>query len=100
MNLKRFFLTYWEKLKSNVFYRNIAVVAGGNVTARLIGIISAPIITRLYLPDDYGIYSIFTSIFGIAGSLATLRYAVTIPIAESEKLSNNVLKLCFLLPLR
>lgn len=95
MNLKRFFLTYWEKLKSNVFYRNIAVVAGGNVTARLIGIISAPIITRLYLPDDYGIYSIFTSIFGIAGSLATLRYAVTIPIAESEKLSNNVLKLCF-----
>lgn len=95
MNLKRFFLTYWERLKNNIFYRNIAVVAGGNVTARLIGIISTPIITRLYLPADYGIYSIFTSIFGIAGSLATLRYAVTIPIAESEKLSDNVLKLCF-----
>ena len=95
MNLKHLFSTYWERLKNNVFYRNIAVVAGGNVAARLIGIVSTPIITRLYLPADYGIYSIFTSIFGIAGSLATLRYAVTIPIAESEKLSDNVLRLCF-----
>jgi len=95
LDLKRLVSTYWEKLKNNVFYRNIAVVAGGNITARLIGIISAPIITRLYLPADYGIYSIFVSIFGIAGSLATLRYSVTIPIAESEKLSDNILKLCF-----
>ena len=95
MNIKRLAATYWKKLKNNVFYRNIAVVAGGNVTARLIGIISAPIITRLYLPADYGIYSIFVSIFGIVGSLATLRYSVTIPIAESEKLSDNILKLCF-----
>lgn len=95
MDLKRLFSTYWEKLKNNVFYRNIAIVTGGNVTARLIGIVSAPIITRLYLPADYGIYSIFGSIFGIVGSLATLRYAVTIPIAESEKLSDNILKLCF-----
>jgi len=95
LNIKRLAATYWKKLKNNVFYRNIAVVAGGNVTARLIGIISAPIITRLYLPADYGIYSIFVSIFGIVGSLATLRYSVTIPIAESEKLSDNILKLCF-----
>lgn len=95
MDLKRLVSTYWGKLKNNVFYRNIAIVAGGNVTARLIGIVSAPIITRLYLPADYGIYSIFGSIFGIVGSLATLRYAVTIPIAESEKLSDNILKLCF-----
>jgi len=95
LNIKRLAATYWKKLKNNVFYRNIAVVAGGNITARLIGIISAPIITRLYLPADYGIYSIFVSIFGIVGSLATLRYSVTIPIAESEKLSDNILKLCF-----
>jgi len=95
LDIKHLATTYWKKLKNNVFYRNIVVVAGGNITARLIGIISAPIITRLYLPADYGIYSIFLSIFGIAGSLATLRYSVTIPIAESEKLSDNILKLCF-----
>lgn len=90
---------YREKLKSNIFFQNIAVVAGGNVTAKLIGIIAAPIITRLYTPEDYGIFSVFLSVVGVVGSLATLRYAVTIPIAKEEKLADNILKLCFLITL-
>lgn len=90
---------YREKIKSNIFFQNIAVVAGGNVTAKLIGIIAAPVITRLYTPEDYGVFSIFISTIGIAGSLATLRYAVTIPIARQEKLAENILKLCFLITL-
>jgi O-antigen/teichoic acid export membrane protein len=90
---------YREKLKNNIFFQNIAVVAGGNVTAKLIGIIVAPIITRLYTPEDYGIFSVFLSVVGVVGSLATLRYAVTIPIAKDEKLADNILKLCFLITL-
>lgn len=90
---------YREKLKNNIFFQNIAVVAGGNVTAKLIGIIAAPIITRLYTPEDYGIFSVFLSVVGVVGSLATLRYAVTIPIAKEEKLADNILKLCFLITL-
>jgi len=86
-------------LKSNIFFQNIAVVAGGNVTAKLIGIIAAPIITRLYTPQDYGVFSVFLSVIGIMGSLNTLRYAVTIPIAKEEKLADNILKLCFLITL-
>ncbi|MDD3944776.1 MAG: oligosaccharide flippase family protein [Bacteroidales bacterium] len=90
---------YREKLKNSLFFQNIAVVAGGNVTAKLIGIIAAPIITRLYTPEDYGIFSVFLSVVGVVGSLATLRYAVTIPIAKEEKLADNILKLCFLITL-
>lgn len=75
------------------------MVAGGNVTAKLIGIIVAPIITRLYTPEDYGIFSVFLSVVGVVGSIATLRYAVTIPIAKDEKLADNILKLCFLITL-
>jgi O-antigen/teichoic acid export membrane protein len=90
---------YREKLKNNIFFQNIAVVAGGNVTAKLIGIIVAPIITRLYTPEDYGIFSVFLSVVGVVGSIATLRYAVTIPIAKDEKLADNILKLCFLITL-
>lgn len=90
---------YRENLKSNIFFQNIAVVAGGNATAKLIGIIAAPVITRLYTPEDYGIFSVFLSVIGIAGSLATLRYAVTIPIAKEEKVADNILKLCFLITL-
>lgn len=88
---------YWKKLKRNIFFQNIAVVAGGNATARLIGIVAAPVITRLYTPEEYGLFSVFISIIGVTGSLATLRYAVTIPIVKEEKLVSNVIKLCFLI---
>lgn len=95
MKPQNLIIKYREKLKNNLFFQNIAVVAGGNATAKLIGIIAAPIITRLYTPEDYGIFSVFLSVIGIAGSLATLRYAVTIPIAKEENLADNILKLCF-----
>ena len=92
--IKRF-NTFWNKLKDNVFYKNIAVVASGNITVKLIGVFLTPIITRLYTPVDYGVFNVFMSIVGITGSIATLRYAITIPIAKNEKVADNILKLCF-----
>ena len=97
MRILRLITKYREKLKHNIFFQNIAVVAGGNVTAKLIGIVAAPVITRIYTPEEYGVFSLFLSVVGVAGSLATLRYAVTIPLAKEEKLADNILKLCFLI---
>lgn len=97
MIIKKYFSKYKASFKENLFFQNIVVVAGGNATAKLIGILATPIITRLYTPGDYGVFSVFMSVVGIAGSLATLRYAVTIPIARYEKLADNLLKLCFLI---
>ena len=90
-------MKYRNRLKDNIFYQNVAVVTGGNAVAKVIGILAAPVITRLYSPEDYGIISVIISITGIAGSLATLRYAVTIPLAKDTKLADNLLKLCFLI---
>ncbi|QRX64190.1 oligosaccharide flippase family protein [Dysgonomonadaceae bacterium zrk40] len=95
--LTKYLIEFWEKLKANTFYRNIAIVASGNITARLITILLTPVITRIYSPADYGIYSVFMSIIGITGALVTLRYSVTIPVARDEKLADNLLKLCFII---
>lgn len=87
----------FRRFSSNVFVQNIAVVTGGNVMAKLIGFMSAPIITRLYTPAEYGVFSVFTSIIAIIGSVATLRYAVAIPLPSKEKDSDYLLKLSFLI---
>lgn len=97
MKIRRLVYNVKKKIKENIFFQNIAIVASGNVAAKIIGLISAPIITRLYTPEDYGVFSLFLSVVGIVGSLATLRYAVTIPIARDEKLANNLLWLCFVI---
>ena len=85
-----------ERFKNNIFFQNILVVAGGNSVAKLIGILATPIITRLYTPEDYGIYTVFMSIIAITGSIVTLRYSVTIPLAKEEKTADNLIKLCLL----
>jgi len=82
-----------RKIKSNAFYQNIAVVAGGNAFANLIGVVSAPIITRLYTPQDYGIFAVFSSVIAILGSVATLRYSIAIPLPRKTKISNDIIKL-------
>lgn len=94
MKLRKFLSRYRERLKNNVFFQNILVVAGGNTVAKLIGILATPIITRLYTPEDYGIYTVFMSIIAITGSVVTLRYSVTIPLAKEEKTADNLIKLC------
>lgn len=88
--------SFKEKLDKSLFFQNIVIVAGGNVTAKLIGILATPIVTRLYTPENYGLYTVFMSIIGITGSLATLRYSVTIPIAKDENIADNLLRLCFI----
>lgn len=95
--ITKYFKDFWKKLKANTFYRNIAIVASGNIAARLLTILLTPIITRIYSPADYGIYNVFMSIIGITGALVTLRYSVTIPVARDEKLADNLLKLCFII---
>lgn len=97
--MQKILSTFKEKLQKNLFFQNVTIVAGGNAAAKLIGVLATPIITRLYTPGDYGIYSVFMSVIGITGSLATLRYSITIPIAKDEKIADNLIKLCFLITL-
>ncbi len=87
------------KLKSNIFFQNVAIVASGSIIARIIGLFTSPVLTRIYSPEDYGIFSFFSAVVGVAGSLSTLRYAVTIPLAEKEELADHLLYLSFLVTL-
>lgn len=95
--IKKFIEKNLSKLKTNLFFQNIAIIASGSVIARIVGLFTAPLITRLYLPEDYGVLSVFTAFIGVAGSIATLRYEVTIPLPEKENVANNLLRLSFLI---
>lgn len=59
---------------NNPLYKGVFILGSGTVIAQLIGIVSMPIITRLYSPSDLGVLSIYSSILAIIGIGATLRY--------------------------
>ncbi|MBX3175997.1 MAG: oligosaccharide flippase family protein [Candidatus Hydrogenedentes bacterium] len=82
------------RMRANGFYKSVAWVAGGTAVAQAVTILSTPVVTRLYTPADYGVFAVFTAILGVLQPLATLTYAMAIPLAEDRRQAQNVLKLC------
>jgi O-antigen/teichoic acid export membrane protein len=70
-------------LPKSRFARNVAVVSAGSAVGQGLLIVSAPVLTRLYTPADFGVLAVYVSILSILAVAATLRYemAITLPAA-------------------
>lgn len=97
--ISKILTTQIERFSKSPFFKNVVLLAGGTAAAQAISLLTAPITTRLYTPADFGVLTVFAAVLGIIGQLSTLRYSVTIPLAEDEDLAYNILKLCFLITL-
>ena len=88
-----------ERFNKSKFYKSVAWVAGGMAVAQAIAILSAPIVTRLYTPSDYGVFAVFVAILGVLQPVSTLTYSMAIPLAQDNSLAHDVLKICLLVTL-
>jgi len=79
------------------FVTNVLKLVSGSVTAQVLGIILIPIITRIYNPDDFGIFQLFMSISGILVIVSTFSYQLAIMLPKTEEDAANVTALCTLL---
>lgn len=75
-------------------FRNMAKMLLGTGVARLIGILSIPILTRIYSPTDYGILAVFTSLISIIAPILTLRYIMALPLPRTDAMAIHLLVLC------
>ena len=55
------------------FLRNVSVLTIGNIVAHLISFLSTPIITRLYSPEDFGVFHLFVGVYSVCSIFVTLR---------------------------
>lgn len=87
-------MSIYNKLKkflpSNSFGRSVSLLAGGTAAGQLLVVISSPILTRLYTPDDFGLFAVYTSILALLGVIASMRYQVAIPLPESDYEAANL----------
>ena len=67
------------------FARNVAIVASGTAGAQAITIAFAPIITRLYGPEAFGLLGTFMAILAIAAPIAALTYPTAIVLPRSDR---------------
>lgn len=82
---------------NNPLYKGVFILGSGTAIAQLIGIISMPIITRLYTPSDLGILAVYSSILAIVGIGATLRYEFACALPKKDEDAANLFGLCLIL---
>lgn len=78
-------------LDGGPFARGVLLLSGGAVLGQGLTIIAAPLISRLYSPAEFGIFSVYLSILGFVTIIASWRYeqAITLP-REVESAANVV----------
>lgn len=84
--MKRLIEKLNDKLNAQgAFLKSVSILVGGTVFAQLLTIISLPIITRLYTPEQFSVFAIYTSMLSILGVISCLRFEIAIPIPESKQ---------------
>ena len=67
------------------FVSNVLKLTSGSIVAQGLGILVAPILTRLFVPEAFGVAALFASITSIIGVVACLRYELSIMLPKTNK---------------
>ncbi len=81
------------------FFSNVLKLVSGTTLAQVITILTAPIISRLFAPEAFGILNVFTSLIGIIAIIICLRYELAIMLPEDNKDAINIFALCLVIAL-
>jgi len=76
------------------FGRDVSKLVSGTVIAQIIGFCLYPVITRLFNPEVYGIYTLILSIVSIVTVVGCFRYEVAIVLPEKDKDASSLFFAC------
>ncbi|MFY8127750.1 MAG: oligosaccharide flippase family protein [Chitinophagaceae bacterium] len=90
--------SFYKKIKSRVvdsaFIKNVFAVSFASVITQVMPIFTAPILTRIYSPEDYGLLGIILVVCNLIGVFITFGYSNAIITAVDDKEAESVLALC------
>jgi O-antigen/teichoic acid export membrane protein len=75
------------------FARNVITLMTGTTVAQAIPIGISPILTRIYSPEDFGVFALFVAIVSIFGSVANGRYELAIMLPRKDDDAINIVAL-------
>jgi len=74
--------------------RGVVVLVGGTGAAQLLTLLVAPVLTRLYSPEEFGLLGVFVAGLSLLLVLATLGYELAIPMAKDDVSAMGLLVVC------
>jgi len=86
------------KVKSE-FSRNVLTLMTGTTIAQAIPIAISPILTRIYTPEDFGVFALYIGIVGFIAIIVTARYEMAIVLPKTDEAAINIVALSFIIML-
>ena len=77
-------------LPDGSYKANFFTMATGRIIAQVVPVLLTPLLTRLYTPEDFGLFAIFVAITAVLALLANGRYNLAIILPKKNE---NVLNL-------
>ena len=72
-------------------------MVGGTAGSQVLLVLAAPILTRIYTPEDFGLLAVFGSVLALICVVASLHYELAIPLPEEDTDAANIVVLCLIL---
>lgn len=90
-------MNIYNILKKNFFLKNVFILSSATLISYIIYAISLPVLSRLYSPDDFGIYGTLISISSLLVLISSLRYETAIPLTKNLNEAFKLFVLSFLI---
>ncbi len=77
-----------ERLKAlarNKFLRNVFTLLSATSIAQAISLAIYPVLTRIYTPEEHGLFALYMSIIAITAIISTGKYEMAVMIPKKEK---------------
>lgn len=80
-------------MKNNDFRKNVLILMTGTTIAQAIPIAISPILTRIYTPEDFGVFAVYMAIVSILVVFTTGQYDLAIMLPKYEKSAISIVRL-------
>jgi O-antigen/teichoic acid export membrane protein len=72
-------------LPQSRFWRRLTALAGATALGQGVMVLAMPLLTRIYIPEDFGAFVVFMMTVALLNFAMGLRYEAAIPLCDSDK---------------
>ncbi len=84
-SFKQLVASFQQNSEASRFRKNFLSILKANMLARALPLLMAPVITRLFTPQDFGVYTIFLSIVAFLPAVSILRVDWSVPNTANQQ---------------
>jgi len=74
-----------QRISESDFLKSLAILMTGTIIAQAIGYLLAPVITRIFTPEEMGEFGVFQRLTTFIATIATARYEFALPLPKKDK---------------